>query len=194
MRAHKAAEPQPRRTTAEVTPRSASESATSRRGVVDLLRRRVDASYVVMAGRLVTNLGFFMVVPFITVFVVEHEHMTGTEAGLLFSILLFTRRGFGLPAGWASDRFGPANTLSSGLSLEAVAYLTFAFAGTSFVSWSAAAALLGAGGALNNNGDSQSDLWRGSVSERHQAGPLLRVCERRRGGRSAPWDSAARLR
>jgi MFS family permease len=105
-----------------------------------------------MAGRLMTNVGFFMVVPFITVFVVQHEHMTGAKAGLLFSTLLFTRRGFGLPAGWASDRAGPANTLSSGLSIESIAYLTFAFAGSSFVFWMAAAALLGTGGALNNNG------------------------------------------
>jgi len=99
-----------------------------------------------------TNIGFFMVIPFLTFYLTEHKGMTGFQIGLLFAILQFTRRVLGVLAGWLSDRFGAAPILSAGLALEAVAYLWFTSAGRSFLAWVAAFALLGFGGAMNNNG------------------------------------------
>lgn len=110
------------------------------------------AIYVVMTGRLMTNIGFFMVVPFLIVYVTEHEGMSGFQAGVLFAVLQFTRRGIAVIAGWLSDRFGAALILSLGLVVEAAAYLWFSYAGRSFAEWAIAVALLGFGGAMNNNG------------------------------------------
>jgi MFS transporter, DHA1 family, multidrug resistance protein len=108
--------------------------------------------YTVIVGRFITNIGFFMVIPFLTVYVTVHEGMSSLEAGLLFAILQFTRRGLSFIAGWVSDRFGAAPVLSLGLLIEAVAYGWFIVADRSFFSWAMAVALLGLGGALNNNG------------------------------------------
>jgi MFS family permease len=99
----------------------------------------------------VTSVGYFLVIPFLTVYLTAHAHMTDADAGLLFAALSLTRRGFGIPAGWASDRFGPARVLVTGLLIEAVAYLSFA-ASVSFWSWLVAVSLLGIGGSLNNMG------------------------------------------
>src|SRR5450756_2741356 len=95
----------------------------ARRGSLKRLREDTGPLYVVMAGRLMTNIGFFMVIPFLTFYLTEHKGMTGFQIGLLFAILQFTRRVLGVLAGWLSDRFGAAPILSAGLALEAVAYL-----------------------------------------------------------------------
>ncbi|MBO0820254.1 MAG: MFS transporter, partial [Nocardiopsaceae bacterium] len=72
--------------------------------------------------------------------------------GALFAILQLTRRVLGVLAGWLGDKYGAAQILSAGLGLESVAYVWFTFAGRSFLAWAAAFALLGFGGAMNNNG------------------------------------------
>lgn len=108
--------------------------------------------YVVMVGRLMTNTGLFMVIPFLTVFLADHEGMNGFQIGVLFAILQLTRRVLGVLAGWLSDRFGANPVLSGGLCLEAVAYAWFTIASGSFAAWAVAFALLGFGGAMNNNG------------------------------------------
>jgi len=109
-------------------------------------------AYVVLLGRFMTNIGFFMVIPFLTIFVTQDAGMSSLQAGALFAVLEFTRRGLGIPAGWASDRFGAARMLTIGLLIEVFAYLAFVVAGRSFLFWIAAVALLGLGGSLNNNG------------------------------------------
>lgn len=108
--------------------------------------------YVVMAGRMATNTGLFMVIPFLLVYLTVHEGMSGYQAGLLFAILQFTRRVLAVAAGWLSDRFGAERILSLGLLIESAAYGFFAVAGRSFAAWALAVALLGFGGAMNNNG------------------------------------------
>lgn len=108
--------------------------------------------YVVMVGRLVTNIGFFMVLPFLLVYLTEYEGISAFQAGLLFAILQFTRRVLAVVAGWLSDRFGAVRILSLGLVVESTAYVSFTAAGRSFVMWALAVALLGFGGAMNNNG------------------------------------------
>jgi MFS transporter, DHA1 family, multidrug resistance protein len=109
-------------------------------------------AYVVILGRFMTNIGFFMVIPFLTIYVTQDAGMSGLQAGALFAVLEFTRRGLGMPAGWASDRVGAARVLVLGLLIEVVGYLAFTVAGRSFLVWVAAVALLGIGGVLNNNG------------------------------------------
>lgn len=109
-------------------------------------------AYVVIIGRFMTNIGFFMVIPFLTIYITQDQGMSSFRAGLLFAILEFTRRGLGFLAGWASDRFGPARMLTLGLLIEVFAYLGFNGAGRSFALWALAVALLGVGGSLNNNG------------------------------------------
>lgn len=105
----------------------------------------------VVAGRSLTSIGFFLVIPFLTTYLTGHAHMSGADAGFLFAALNLTRRGFGIPAGWASDRYGPGRALATGLVIEAAAYLGFA-ASVSFWPWLAAVSLLGIGGSLNNMG------------------------------------------
>lgn len=107
--------------------------------------------YLVIVGRFTVDTGYFMVLPFLTVYVTELG-MSGFEAGALFAILQAMKLGFGVPAGWASDRFGPFRILILGLVLEAVSYLLFTGAGRSFAAWAVAVGVLGLGGALNSNG------------------------------------------
>jgi MFS family permease len=116
------------------------------------LREGAGPVYVVMVGRLMTNTGLFMVIPFLTVFLADHEGMNGFQIGVLFALLQFTRRVLGVLAGWLSDRYGAGPVLSGGLCMEAAAYVWFALAGRSFAAWAVAFALLGFGGAMNNNG------------------------------------------
>ncbi|MGW1065607.1 MFS transporter [Streptomyces aureus] len=109
-------------------------------------------AYVVILGRFVTNIGFFMVVPFLAVHLTRDEGLSSFRTGVLFAVMEFTRRGLGIPSGWVSDRFGAARILTLGLAVEAGAYVVFTVAGGSFAVWGAAVALLGVGGSLNNNG------------------------------------------
>lgn len=111
-----------------------------------------NSARVVLLGRFTTNVGLFMVMPFLAVNATQQAGLTSMQTGALLAALQFTRRGLGIPAGWASDRFGAARTLTVGLLIEAAAYLAFAAAGSGFWAWLVAASLLGAGGALNNNG------------------------------------------
>ncbi|KPI09479.1 major facilitator superfamily MFS_1 [Actinobacteria bacterium OK074] len=109
-------------------------------------------AYVVILGRFMTNIGFFMVIPFLAIYLTETNGFSSLETGVMFAVLQFTRRGLGVLAGWASDRFGASRVLTLGLLIEAAAYLGFVAAGRSFSLWILAAALLGFGGSLNNNG------------------------------------------
>lgn len=115
------------------------------------LNRGNGPAYVVVLGRFMTNIGFFMVIPFLTIYVTRDAGMSGLQAGALFAVFEFTRRGLGIPAGWASDRFGASRVLVLGLLIEAVAYFGFTEVGRSFLAWASAVALLGFGGSLNNN-------------------------------------------
>lgn len=108
-------------------------------------------AFVVVSGRFVTSIGFFLVVPFLTIYLTADVGMSVAEAGLLFAVLNFTRRGLGIPAGWASDRFGARQALVIGLLGEVAAYIGFAVA-TSFWPWLLAVSLLGAGGSLTSMG------------------------------------------
>lgn len=116
---------------------------------------------VVILGRFVSTIGYYLVIPFLTIHLLD-VGFSGFETGVLFAILNFTRRGLGVPAGWASDRWGAGPVLASGLFIEVIAYLGFAFAG-SFLNWAVAVALLGTGGSLNNNG-ARTLLARGGAA------------------------------
>jgi MFS transporter, DHA1 family, multidrug resistance protein len=105
--------------------------------------------YVVVVGRFVTNVGMYFVLPFLAVYLVQDEGVSSLQAGILFAVLNFTRRGLGIPAGWASDRFGASRILVLGLVVEVAAYVAF-YAGSSFPAFLQAVALLGTGGSLNN--------------------------------------------
>lgn len=108
-------------------------------------------AFVVVSGRFVTSIGFFLVVPFLTVYLTADLGMSVAEAGLLFAVLNFTRRGLGIPAGGVSDHFRASNALVIGLLGEVGAYIGFALA-TSFWFWLLAVSLLGSGGSLTSMG------------------------------------------
>jgi DHA1 family multidrug resistance protein-like MFS transporter len=105
----------------------------------------------VVAGRFLTSVGYFLVLPFLTVYLTRRLGMTVAQASLLFAALILTRRGLGIAAGWASDAVGAVRVLVAGLLIEALAYAGFA-ASTSFWIWLLGVAMLGAGGSLNNMG------------------------------------------
>lgn len=115
------------------------------------LTRDRGPTFVVVSGRFMTSIGFYLVVPFLTIYLTVDVGMSVAEAALLFAVLNFTRRGLGIPAGAVSDRFGARHALVIGLLGEAAAYLGFA-AATSFWLWLAAVSLLGAAGSLTNMG------------------------------------------
>lgn len=118
--------------------------------------------YVVIIGRFVTSVGLYFVIPFLAIFLVKDAGLSSLQAGALFAMLNLTRRGFGVPAGWLSDRFGAARMLAFGLLIEVVAYVGLDIAGT-FWGYLVAVALLGTGGSLNNMG-SRSVLATGKSS------------------------------
>ncbi|MFE3525745.1 MFS transporter [Streptomyces sp. NPDC059161] len=118
-------------------------------------------AYVVILGRFTTNIGFFMIIPFLAVHLTRDEGLSSFQTGVLFAVMEFTRRGLGIPSGWVSDRFGAARILVLGLVVEAGAYVVFTFAGGNVGLWGAAVSLLGIGGSLNNNG-SRSVLASGN--------------------------------
>jgi MFS transporter, DHA1 family, multidrug resistance protein len=105
--------------------------------------------YVVIIGRFITNVGLYLVIPFLAIYLVTDVGMSSLQAGALFAVLNFTRRGLGIPAGWASDRFGASRMLVLGLLIEVGAYLGFQ-AVSSFWGFLVTVALLGTGGSLNN--------------------------------------------
>lgn len=123
------------------------------------------AAGTIVFGRLFTSIGYYLVIPFLTVYLVSELGASAAEAGLLFAVLTFARRGTAIPSGWASDRFGPATVLVTGLGIEAGAYLVFAASETVPV-WTVAAALHGLGGSLINMG-SRSILAGGAGSAVH---------------------------
>jgi|GEM_PF-2089570 DHA1 family multidrug resistance protein-like MFS transporter len=108
-------------------------------------------AFLVVSVRFMTSIGFFLVVPFLIIYLTAHLRMSVAEAGLLFAVLTLTRRGLGLPAGWVSDHFGARQALVIGLLGEAGAYSGFAVS-KSFWLWLLAVSLLGAGGSLTNMG------------------------------------------
>jgi DHA1 family multidrug resistance protein-like MFS transporter len=138
-----------------VASRRSSESEPAARETSRPQRRDLRLSqgrgpvYVVVVGRFVTNVGMYFVLPFLAVYLVQDEGLSSFQAGTLFAVLNFTRRGLGIPAGWASDRFGAARILVLGLLVEVAAYVAFS-ASSSFLGFLLAVALLGAGGSLNN--------------------------------------------
>jgi MFS transporter, DHA1 family, multidrug resistance protein len=120
------------------------------------------AAGMVVFGRFFTSIGYYLVIPFLTAYLVSELGASAAEAGFLFAVLTFARRGTAIPAGWASDRYGPTAVLVAGLSVEAAAYLVFAASATVGI-WAAAAALHGLGGSLTNMG-SRSILVGGEGS------------------------------
>lgn len=119
-------------------------------GLAARLRAGSAPASVVISGRFMSTIGYYLVIPFLTIHLIQ-DGITDLQAGLLLAMLNLTRRGLGIPAGWASDRFGAARVLTLGLAIEVVAYASFAGAG-SFWTWAVGVTLLGTGGSLNNNG------------------------------------------
>jgi MFS family permease len=106
---------------------------------------------VVSSGRFVTSIGFYLVLPFLAIYVTRDLGMSSAEAGVLLGVLNISRRGLAIPSGAAADRFGPVRVMVAGLLVEVIAYSLFATA-RAFPLWVVAVIVHGAGGSMNNMG------------------------------------------
>jgi MFS transporter, DHA1 family, multidrug resistance protein len=106
-------------------------------------------SSLVTFGRLLTSYGYYLVVPFLAVYVTKHLGMSPIQAGVLLAVLNLGRRGMGIPAGYLSDRFGARQIILLGLLLEVLAYLSFSVV-RDFSTLVIACFIEGTGGCLYN--------------------------------------------
>lgn len=106
-------------------------------------------SALIVFGRLFTSYGYYLVIPFLMVYITKYLGMSAIDAGILLAILNLSRRGLGILAGYWSDKFGSRNMILLGLALEVFAYLTMSWV-KNFWLLAIIIFLSGAGGCLYN--------------------------------------------
>lgn len=107
------------------------------------------AGLITIAGRLFTSYGYYLVIPFLIIYITRYLGMSAAEAGILVAILNLSRRGLAILAGFWNDKFGARNMMMVGLGLEFIAYLTMGLT-ASFFMLALIMLLSGAGGCFYN--------------------------------------------
>lgn len=103
--------------------------------------------YVLLAGFFALNLGYFVVIPLLTVFMTTELAFSPLTAGSIMAIAVGVQKGLTLAGGVLSDRYDRRLILLLGLGLRAAGYALFATA-TQVWTVTAAALLASLGGAL----------------------------------------------
>jgi DHA1 family multidrug resistance protein-like MFS transporter len=103
--------------------------------------------WALLAGLFVMNMSFFMMAPFLAVYVSDTMGMGAVAAGTVLMVTAISQKGLMWLAGIAADRYGHRRALLGGLALRVAGYVLYAFAG-SMAQLIVAAMLSGLGGAL----------------------------------------------
>jgi DHA1 family multidrug resistance protein-like MFS transporter len=106
---------------------------------------------IIIFGRFLTSYGYYLVIPFLAIYLTKYSNMTIVQVGILLALFNFGRRGFGLIAGYLSDHYGPKKVLLMGIVLEVIAYFLYTIRG-GFVFFVGVVTLGGVGGCLYNIG------------------------------------------
>ncbi len=93
------------------------------------------------------NLGFYALIPYLTLYMTGSIGWTLAMAGLVLSVRQFSQQGFSFLGGILSDKFGYKGAMVFGLVIRATGFASFAFC-TETWHFFAAAILSGLGGAL----------------------------------------------
>jgi len=120
----------------------------NRHGRAGSLFRRFTADvYVLLAGFFALNLGYFIVIPLLTVYMTTELAFSPLTAGSIMAITVGVQKGFTLAGGVLADRYDRRLVLLLGLGLRAVGYALFAVA-AHVPTVTAAALFASLGGAL----------------------------------------------
>lgn len=93
------------------------------------------------------NLGFYALIPYLTLYLTGSIGWTLAMAGLVLSVRQFSQQGFAFLGGAAADVFGYKGTMVLGMAVRAVGFAMFAFC-TETWQFFIAAILSGLGGSL----------------------------------------------
>jgi len=102
---------------------------------------------VLFATSIVLNVGFYIMIPYLSLYVTGQLHWSVMLAGALLGVRQFARQGFSFIGGMAADRYGCKLTLIVGIAGRGIGFIAFA-ACHSIWSFFLDAALSGLGGAL----------------------------------------------
>ena len=108
---------------------------------------RARASLILLINNLLMWMGFFMIVPLISVHYVNGLGWTASLIGIVLALRQFTQQGFTLFSGALADRVGARGLILLGLFVRAVGFGSMAFADT-FSYLLLSSLLAGLGGAL----------------------------------------------
>jgi len=104
-------------------------------------------SLLLLSNQLVFNLGFYMVVPFLAVYLREDMALTGSAIGLVLGLRTFSQQGLFVFGGALSDRLGPRRLILLGCIVRVAGY-AFLGLGGHIATILIGACLTGVGGAL----------------------------------------------
>ncbi|MGE5702753.1 MAG: MFS transporter, partial [Clostridia bacterium] len=102
---------------------------------------------MLLAMSFIMNIGFYALIPYLTLYMTGSIGWTLAMAGLVLSVRQFSQQGFSFLGGLISDKFGYKGTMVLGLVVRATGFSAFAFC-TEAWHFFLAAILSGLGGSL----------------------------------------------
>lgn len=102
---------------------------------------------VILLGILLLNTSFFMMMPFLGLYLNTQMQLDALRIGMVLTTLVLFERGFTFFGGYFSDRFGIQKLIIIGLVIRIIGYFLFAIS-KSFILFILSAAVVGTGGAL----------------------------------------------
>lgn len=102
---------------------------------------------LLLATSFMMNLGFYALIPYLTLYLTGSIGWTLAMAGLVLSVRQFSQQGFAFMGGVIADAFGYKGAMVLGMAVRAVGFALFAFC-TETLHFFIAAILSGLGGAL----------------------------------------------
>lgn len=102
---------------------------------------------VLFFGSFVSNIGFYLMIPYLTLYLTGHFSWSMALAGALLGVRQYAQQGFMFIGGMAADRLGLKRALVWGIGIRGFGFLSFAFCSDTW-QFFAAAIVTGLGGAL----------------------------------------------
>lgn len=113
----------------------------------ELWRETPFAVKLLLSTSFMMNLGFYALIPYLTLHLTGSIGWTLAMAGLVLSVRQFSQQGFAFLGGVAADTFGYKGTMVLGMAIRAVGFAMFAYCSETW-QFFVAAILSGLGGSL----------------------------------------------